>query len=125
MPCQPRHLGEIAHGRFAGISLPVGVGGKARGRVKCQVRRHRAEILRIERQNMLPTLDAVSDEQSDRAEDQHTQSVLLPVLLLLGIHAAKLIEQSLYRSEQARQRFLISFEDPKHIQAEGLRYGEN
>src|SRR6185312_16985301 len=116
---------EIAHGRFAGISLPIGVGGEARGGVKRQVRRHRTEILWIERQNLLQTFDAIGDEQSDRAKDQHAQSVLFPVLLDLGIHAAKLIEQSLYRSEQPRQRFLISFEDPKHIQAEGLRYGEN
>ena len=38
---QPRHLGQVAHGRFAGVGLPVGVGGEAGRGVEGQIGRHR------------------------------------------------------------------------------------
>ena len=37
MDHQRHHLGEIGHGGFAGVALPVGVGGEARGGVEGQV----------------------------------------------------------------------------------------
>ena len=49
------HLHEIAHGRFAGVGLPVRVRDEAGGRVEGQVRADvaGAEVLRIERQEAL------------------------------------------------------------------------
>ena len=45
---QAGHLGEIAHGRFAAVVLPVGVGGEADGGVPGQERRHVGQVLRVE-----------------------------------------------------------------------------
>ena len=39
---QPDHLGEVRHGRFAAVALPVGVGGETDGGVKRQMLRSAA-----------------------------------------------------------------------------------
>src|SRR6266508_156184 len=125
MPGEPRHLRKIAHRRFAGVSLPVGVGCKTRRRVKRQVWGDRWKILRVERQNMLQAFDPVGQQQSDRAEHEHRYGILLPVLVLLRINAAKLVEQPLDRSEEARQRLPVALEYTIHVAAERLGYREN
>src|SRR5689334_11208351 len=79
-------------------------------------------MLRIERQNLLQTLDAVSDEQGKEAESENGQSVLLRILLLAGIHAAKLVDQSLDGSKHTGQRLPVAFENAKHVRAQ--RFGE-
>ena len=43
------HLGEIRHGRFATVVLPIGVGRETDGRVERQMRHQRRQALRIER----------------------------------------------------------------------------
>src|SRR5439155_1023044 len=81
-------------------------------RVKRQVWRDRWKILRVERQNMLQAFDAVGHQQSNRAENQHRYGVLLPIMVLFWINAAKLVEQPLDRSEEARQRLPVPHEYP-------------
>ena len=44
------HLREIAHRGLAAVVLPVGIGGERRRSVESQVRSHRRELLRIQRQ---------------------------------------------------------------------------
>ena len=115
MPSKARHLSQIAHRRLATVRLPVGIGGEARRRIECKVRRHGSKILWIQRQDMLQAFDGVGHEQSDRAEHEHRQGVLLPVLLLLGINAAEPVNQPLDRSEEARQRLPVALEYTKHV----------
>jgi hypothetical protein len=50
---EPRHLGEMAHRRLAGIALPVGGGEKACRGVEGEVGRNGVEALRVERQKGL------------------------------------------------------------------------
>ena len=50
---QPSHLGEIAHGGFAAIVLPVGVGGKRGSRIKGKIGAYGGKFLRIPRQDLL------------------------------------------------------------------------
>ena len=125
MPSKARHLRQIAHRRLAAVRLPVGIRGKARRGIEREVRGHRSKILRIQRQDMLQAFDAVGHQQCDRAEHEHRQSILLPVLVLLRINAAKLVEQPLNRSEEARQRLLVPLEYTIHVAAERLGYREN
>ena len=56
---QTRHLGEIAHGGFRRIELPVGIGGKAGRGVPRQVGPNVGESLRVPRKEGLQTLNAV------------------------------------------------------------------
>ena len=49
---EPGHLREIAHGRFAAVGLPVGVGRERHRGVEREGRRDRPEPLRIERQHV-------------------------------------------------------------------------
>jgi hypothetical protein len=74
---------------------------------------------------VLQAFDAVGHQQGDRAEHQHRQGILLPVLLLLRINAAKLVEQTLDPSEEARERLPVSLKYTMHVPAERLGYREN
>ena len=74
---------------------------------------------------MLQPFDTVSHQQSNRAEDEHGNGILFPVLVLLWINAAKLVEQPLDPSEQARQRLPVPLEYTIHVAAERLDDREN
>ncbi len=59
---QTEHLGQIAHGRFAAVALPVGIAGEADRRVERRIRGHRrGQILRtlVERQPSLQSLQRI------------------------------------------------------------------
>ena len=53
-----QHLCQVTHGRFARIALPVGVADKADGGIERRVRRHRRQILRIQRQEICSRCNA-------------------------------------------------------------------
>ena len=89
------HLREIGHGGFAGVALPIGVGGKAGRGVERQVGTERAQALGIERQQVLHPQDDVGEEATHQAEEQHGNSVLLPILLLVRLRAHHAIGDSL------------------------------
>ena len=61
-------LGEVRHRRLAAVVLPVRVGDERRRGVEAERRRHRAEVLRVERQRSLDPHDQVGDGRSRRAE---------------------------------------------------------
>ena len=67
---QGGHLHEIAHGRFAGVCLPVGVRHEAGRGIERQVRRDvaRVEVLRIKGQKPLCTLQEVGQQETEEAE---------------------------------------------------------
>ena len=52
MDPQSQHLGKVAHGGFAAVALPVGIGRETDGGVKGQVRTHGRQTLRIQRQEL-------------------------------------------------------------------------
>ena len=99
---QRRHLGEVRHGRFARIALPVGVGDEADGGVERDRRRHAGKALRIERQIELQPLDRIGEQDAGRAEQQHVDAVGAPALLLVRIDPADAVEAALDRSEERR-----------------------
>ena len=99
---QAGHLGEIAHGGFGRIGLPVGVGGEAGGGVPGQVRSNCGQALRIPGQHMLcSALDGVGQQHGDGREAQHGEGVLAPVHFLVGVHAAELVDEPLDGAEHA------------------------
>ena len=74
---------------------------------------------------MLQAFDAVGHQQSDCAEHEHCQRVLLPVVLLFRINATQLVDEPLDRPEETRQRLPVAFENTLHVGAQRLGYGEN
>ena len=45
MKCQPDHLREIRHGRFAAVALPVGVGRETGCSVEREIGTYRGQVL--------------------------------------------------------------------------------
>jgi len=116
--CQPSHLREIAHGGFARVVLPVGVGGEADPRVPGQCRVQGALAGRIERQELLQAQDGVEQQQAHAVEEQHGDAVDLPVVLLGGVNAADPVDQPLQRSQRRVKPGAPPFVDGGHVRAE-------
>ena len=121
---QPDHLGEVRHGRFTRIALPVGVGDEADRGVERDWRGHTGKTLRIERQIELQPLDRVGEEHPDRAEHQHGNRIAAPALLLLRLDATRAIECALNRREKAQIFRNAAFVECEQPGAERLRHGE-
>ncbi len=89
---QARHLGEIAHGGFGRVELPVGIGGETGGGVPRQIGTDCRQVLRVPRQHGLEPLDGVRQDQTDGGKAQHGKGVLAPVHLVVGVYAAELVD---------------------------------
>ena len=63
--------------------------------LKARSRAHRAESLRIQRQEILQTQNRVSEKATHQAEEQHGEGVLFPIVLFAGIDSHQSICQSL------------------------------
>ena len=96
---QPDHLREIGHHGFAHITLPVGVGREAHGRVEREIRSQRSEPLGIQRQQVLEPENGVGEQAAHQTKKQHGERVLFPIMFLVGIHSHHAIRQPLQRSE--------------------------
>ena len=94
---QRDHLREVRHRRFAAVTLPVGIGRETDGGVERQIGTHRAESLRIQRQQMLQAQDGVGEQTTDQAEEEHGKRVLFPIMLFAGVHAHQAIGKSFQR----------------------------
>ena len=112
---QAGHLREIAHGRFGRVELPVGVGGKAGRGVPGQVGANIGNRLRIPRQMRLQPLDRVGQHQRHRGEAQHGEGILAPVHLLVGVHAAQLVDQPLDGAKDRVEPGALALENARHI----------
>ncbi len=107
---QPQHLRQITHGRFAAISLPVGVAGKTYGGIERGIRRYGAKPMWIEPQPILPSLQGIDGEQPRKIEQQQRKGILLPVHLIVGSYSAQPIQPSLeHRSETTEGMTLVDF----------------
>ena len=120
VPGQSRHLGQVAHRRFAAVRLPVGVGGEAGRGVEGQRLLHPSELLRVEGQESLEAEDAVGHQHAEEAEDHQRPGVANPGLLVLRVHPGEPEEESLHRAEDARERLAVALEHPGHEDAERL-----
>ncbi len=96
---QRDHLREIGHRGFAGVALPIRVRGETDSSVEREIRRQRAKALRIQRQMILQPQDRVSENAAHRAEQQHRDGVLFPILFALGVHAHEAIGDFFQRLE--------------------------
>ena len=125
MPGQARHLGQIAHGGFAAVRLPVGIGGETDRGVECEVRSNRPQPLRVERQVVLQTLDGVGDQNANGAEDQERDGVLNPTLLV-ACRCATQTEQPAFDGCQHPARWALgALEHAVHVVAERLGDGQH
>ena len=100
---QPHHLGQIGGGGFPAVALPVGVGREAHRRVERQVVAKRTQPLRVQRQQVLQPQNRVGEKNAHQAERQHGNGVLLPALLLLGVHSQEKIQGSFHRPQHRVQ----------------------
>ncbi len=89
--------------------------------LKARSWRHAREVLRIERQVPLQTLDRVGHEHAEGAERQQRERVRLPILLFPRIDAEQAVEGVLDAAEPAAERRVAPLEDPKHVSADRLR----
>ncbi|OIQ82757.1 hypothetical protein GALL_354410 [mine drainage metagenome] len=89
---EPKHLRQVAHGGFAAVSLPVGVGRKADRGVERGVRADVGELLRIERQPDLQSLQGIHRQHAQQVEEQECQRVFVPAHLLVFLDPAETIE---------------------------------
>jgi len=119
------HLREIGHGGFAGVTLPVGVGGEADGGVERQVGRERGKVLgvqqRLEGQLVLQPQNRIGEHAAHRAEQQHGDGVLQPVLLAVRRHAHEAAGDFFQRLEEGiKPRPAFRIENLDEIEAHGF-----
>ena len=107
------HLGEVRHGRFARVALPVGVGDEADGGVERNRRGDPRKSLGIERQIILQPLDRIGQDHARGAEQQHPDRVGPPVLVFFGVDPAGAVDQPFDRHEEAE-----IFRNPPFIERE-------
>ena len=91
---QAGHLHQVAHGRLAGVVLPVRVAHERRRRVPGQVRLHTVEAER-ERQQVLDALQAEQEQHRRQREAQHRQGVGRPGLVCVRVDPAQAVEHPL------------------------------
>ena len=75
---QCQHLRQVAHGGFATVALPVGVGREADCRVERRVGRVRRETLRVQRQAVLQSQDQIHERKAEDIEQHGRDGVALP-----------------------------------------------
>ncbi len=115
---QTDHLAEVAHGRFTGIGLPVGVGNKAGRRIERQVWRQARELLRIERQQVLEVQDEEQQDEADQRENDDRDGVGHPAHFLVGICADRRIDRLFKPAQDRRQDMALPLEHLGHVAAQ-------
>ncbi len=118
---EPEHLREVAHRRFAAVTLPVGVRGEARRGVERGIRTDGGHRLRIERQPLLQPLQSIHDKGAGEVEPEHRQRVLDPAHLACGIDTGAAVDQPLERSADPLRPYRAAFVNRGHVRAERLR----
>ena len=118
---QPDHLRKVRHRRFAGVILPVGVGGKTGCGVKRKIGTDSCQFLRIQGQKILQAQDRVGEQAAHETEEQHRQCVLLPIVLFAGVNTHRAIGEPLdWSQHRIEPRFAIWVENVHQIEAHWL-----
>jgi hypothetical protein len=77
--------------------LPIGIAHKARGRIEGEVGSNHTETGRIQRQQVLHTLQGIEKEHSRRIEEQHTNRVRFPAHVSGRIDLADTVDEAFDR----------------------------
>jgi hypothetical protein len=91
-------LGEVTHGCFSGIGLPIGVAGETPRLHEGKMPTAIVEALRIERQPFLRHEDGNVGGEAHEGEGQDRPKVGQPTHLLVGIDAAQAIDKFFNRT---------------------------
>jgi hypothetical protein len=98
------HLGQVAHGRLAGIALPVRIGGETDRGVERRIRADVGHRLGIQRQPELQALKRIHRQRAEDVEQQDRQGVVQPAHFLILAHAGQTVEQGFDAAAEARSQ---------------------
>lgn len=93
--CKACHLGQIAHGAFARIGLPVGIGDKTHRRVQSQIPACTYDALRIQGQAPLRHEQQHKCRNAHGTESKHAAKVTLPAHLFRRVDAQDAVQAAL------------------------------
>ena len=119
------HLGEITHGRFAAVSLPVGIGCKGCCGAKCQPGFQIRKFLRIEREELLHAFDYIQKSHGHAAEEQHCDGVFCPTHLMFFVDACEAIDEFFDWAQHPVQKSLLAIKHPSQKHAQRLSNQKN
>ncbi len=88
------------------------------------MRRHRRQVVRVEKEDVLQAEERVEEEREDGAEDEHRLRVALPVLLLGGIRADDPVEAALEGRQAEAPAHGLGGVDASHVEAERQAEGD-
>ena len=108
-------LSDITERLFAGIVLQIGVGGEGSRGVEDQAALQSALAVGIERQPLLRAQHQVNERKNQGVEQQHRQSILLPILLPSDNIAAALHKQVFDGTPEAAIRNRIAHGPGRHL----------
>ena len=95
---ESKHLGQVAHGGLTAVALPVRVSGEAGCGVEGRIGVHCSQVLRVEWQDRLETLESIQRQQAHYTEEQQGKGVGLPVHLVIGAQPHDAVDEALDRS---------------------------
>ena len=119
------HLGEIGHGAFAAIVLPVGIGDEADCRVEGEFRPDCRHSFRIIWQSGLKTHQDIKQDKTEKVEEEHGKRIGRPVLFFAPTRPGKGIKAALDGCENRRKQGAFATKDTRHIEAERLHQRDN
>jgi hypothetical protein len=115
---QAEHLGQVAHGRLAGIALPVRIGGETDRSVERRIRADVGHRLGIQRQPELQALKRIHRQRAEDVEQQDRQDVVQPAHFLILAHATQTVEQGFEAAAEARSQRRPAFHHGGDVVAE-------
>jgi len=110
-----QHLGEVAHGAFAGVSLPIGIGDEADRGVERGIGSHRAQAGGVQRQGALRALQGVHRQHAQYVEREHRQGIAFPAHVRGGVDAAQPVNGPLQGAAPGRPAPLAVFDGQADI----------
>ena len=125
MPCQTRHLGQVAHRGLARVRLPVGIGVEADRRIEGKMLRRSGKLFGIERQDVLKALDEIGHHDADHAEHQQRCRVFLPVLRRGLLDSGQAQKKALDRAQGTLEGPPFAFKYAVKIDSQRLGKREN
>ena len=114
------HLDEVAERGFRHVGLPVRVCNEADRGIEREVGRHCIEVLRVQRQERLQSLQRIQDQETGEAERQHGDGVGYPVLLLGFTDTGEPVKAAFQRPQHKGQGGSLAGEDARHVAPQRL-----
>src|SRR3990172_6458012 len=105
---QCQHWGKVAQRYFSAVPLPVCIGSKTHSCIKRRIRRNRAQPLGIQWKQILKSLQGVHHDKPSEVEQEHRNSVLLPIHFFIGGDSGHPVEEPLHRPENEIEKSALS-----------------